>query len=352
MAKRRAPPGCFWRGDILFGRKRINGRLVRWSLETSDPAVARQRQKAGASKLTAVKHGDITRTYADTIELWSKWIGRQVSPGTVKRYAVSLGQLDGLIGDARQILDIDGKLIAEIVRARTAAGATNATIKRDLGALSSVMNFAMDQGWIETNPVLPRLRRIKERRNPIVLPIRRDIDLVIERAPGMLKDLVEAAIATGARQTELLSAKREHVDHARRQITLYKTKRNKPRTIDLEPLGGYLLIQSLPTYVGSPLLFWHSNGQPYRNFSSQFAGVVARAREWAVANGAEFRRFRFHDLRHLHAVEFLKAGGDIYDLCKRMGHSSVKVTEGYLAYLTADEERAAKSQKISVGGRQ
>ncbi len=48
------------------------------------------------------------------------------------------------------------------------------------------------------------------------------------------------------------------------------------------------------------------------------------------------------DLRHLHAVEWLRSGRSIYDLQKRLGHSSIKTTEGYLAYLTPDEERTVK----------
>jgi hypothetical protein len=43
-----------------------------------------------------------------------------------------------------------------------------------------------------------------------------------------------------------------------------------------------------------------------------------------------------------HAVQFLKAGGDIYDLQKRMGHASIKTMEEYLKFLTAEEERAVK----------
>ena len=76
---------------------------------------------------------------------------------------------------------------------------SNATIKRDLVALSSVMNFAIDQGWRDDNPVLPRLRRIKERRDPIVLPLQAHIDLVIARCPGMVADVVKVAMATGVR---------------------------------------------------------------------------------------------------------------------------------------------------------
>ena len=55
----------------------------------------------------------------------------------------------------------------------------------------------------------------------------------------------------------------------------------------------------------------------------------------------DFRRFRFHDLRHLHAVQYLKDGHSIYDLQHRLGHTSIKTTEMYLVYLTPDEKRMA-----------
>ena len=61
-----------------------------------------------------------------------------------------------------------------------------------------------------------------------------------------------------------------------------------------------------------------------------------------------FRRFRFHDLRHLHAVEYLKVGGSLYDLSKRLGHTSVKTTEIYLDFLTADEAAKAKAGHRSL----
>jgi hypothetical protein len=43
---------------------------------------------------------------------------------------------------------------------------------------------ARDQGWLESNPVLARMRRVEEQRQPITLPRQEDIALVVERAPG------------------------------------------------------------------------------------------------------------------------------------------------------------------------
>jgi integrase/recombinase XerD len=340
--QRKAPAGCFWRGNALWGRIYIHGREIRRSLQTSDPKIAAQRRKAAQERVIADKFGDATRDFVEVIEAWSRWITRQVGPATCRRYACSLDQLQPYL-DGKTLSVIDGRLVSEIAQARASAGVSNATIKRDLVALSSVMNFAIDQGWRDDNPVLPRLGRIRERRDPIVLPPRAHIDLVIARCPGMVADVVRAAMATGARQDELLKARRDSVDHARRQLTIIG-KGNKQRVIDLDPFGGYASISALPAYAGKPLLFWHSDGESYKNFAGNFHRTMRQTAAWAKAKGVEFRPFRFHDLRHWHAVQWLKEGRSIYDLQRRLGHTSIQTTEVYCQYLTADEERIAKQQ--------
>jgi integrase/recombinase XerD len=57
-----------------------------------------------------------------------------------------------------------------------------------------------------------------------------------------------------------------------------------------------------------------------------------------------------HDLRHLYAVEALRGGMDIYTLSKQLGHTSVKTTEIYLDFLTADEAQRAKQGLAQKGG--
>ena len=244
---------------------------------------------------------------------------RAVGPKTATRYLVSLKQLAPWL-DGRALSDINGRLVAEIIRERQRSGVTNATIKRDLGALSSVMNFAILQGWAEANPVLAKLALVPERRDPILLPTDRDIALVIERAPGMVGQMMRAALVTGAREDELAKAKRIDIDHTRRQMTIVG-KRNKLRVIDLAPFDGYESFSALPAYVGKPFLFWHDEGVPYTSFAPTFAKLVKRVEAWAAANGVEFRRFKFHHLRHRHAVDWLKSGRDIYTLQGRLGHT-------------------------------
>jgi integrase/recombinase XerD len=282
------------------------------------------------------------------LEEWSHWITNQVRPATASRYACSLDQLAPWL-DGKDVLEIDGPLVAQIGAERSKK-ISNATLKRDLGALSSVMNFCIDHGYCEHNPVIPRLRRVKERRDPIMLPDKAHIQMVAQRAPGMMGHLVKAAIATGARQGELLRAQRRHIDHTRRQMT-FIGKGNKLRVIDLSPYHGFDLLAHLPTFsvASDAYLFWHDNGQPYAvgSFKGNFVKFMRAMCAWAKANGVDFRPFRFHDLRHWHAVHFLKDSiGTIYDLKERLGHTSLTVTEGYLKYLTPEEQRAAKSVGI------
>jgi hypothetical protein len=95
-----------------------------------------------------------------------RWDG-QVGKKTFTR-CVSLVQLAPFL-ENKKLLEIDGRPIGHIVRERGAV-ITKATVKRDLCALSSVMNYAVAQEYRENNPVLPWLKNIKERRDPIVEP--------------------------------------------------------------------------------------------------------------------------------------------------------------------------------------
>jgi integrase/recombinase XerD len=340
MAKRKAPAGCFWRGDTLYGRVRVHGRLIRWSLDTDDPAVAKARRQAGKERAVADKFGDARRGFEEVFTVWELQLLRTVGAKTAKRYLCSLGQL-ALWLDGRALADIDGRLVAEIIRERQGSGVTNATIKRDLGALSSVLNYAILQGWLEANPVLAKLALVPERRDPILMPSDHDIALVIERAPGMVGPMMQAALATGAREDELAKAKLVDIDHTRKQMTIIG-KRNKLRVIDLAPFDGYQFLIALPAYVGKPWLFWHQDGVRYSSFAPTFNKLMNRVEAWARENSVEFRRFAFHHLRHRHAVDWLKSGRDIYTLQGRLGHTSVKTTEMYLEYLTPQEAHVAK----------
>ena len=70
------------------------------------------------------------------------------------------------------------------------------------------------------------------------------------------------------------------------------------------------------------------------------------AGKWAWARRKlTLPHFRLHDLRHAYAIAEIRTGRDIYDLSRHMGHSSVKVTEGYLAYRSTGPSTGSPMRK-------
>jgi hypothetical protein len=89
------------------------------------------------------------------------------------------------------------------------------------------------------------------------------------------------------------------------------------------------LLEAVPRYLNCRLFFWPGEDEGFQNFASNYA---------AQKKSHKFR-FRFHDLRHKLVVDYLRRGGNIYDLQKVLGHSSIKTTELYLNYLDPEEQK-------------
>jgi integrase/recombinase XerD len=359
--KRKAPSGMQWRGDVLYSEFQIRGVAIRKSLRTNDPTIAKARlAELRRDANTEAYGGGGPRLLIDVIEAWkasmrgnsdaTTWRGK-VGKETFTRYCCSLLQIvDHLEG--KKLTQVNKALVAEIVDARSRE-VTTATIKRDLGALSSVMEFACARDWCESNPVLPWLRRLKERRDPICEPRDQDIALVIARARGMWPYIVEAALRTGIRQDALLGLRRDAIS-ARGELTVVD-KGNKLRVVTLNE-DDRAFFARIPVFAGKPWLFWRTAdkrvrtgseraatlvGDPIEDAGPAFAREMHRVESWARANGVEFRAFRFHDLRHKFAIEYMRRGGSIYSLQQTMGHSTVRMTEQYLRYLTPEQALVA-----------
>jgi integrase/recombinase XerD len=333
----------FLRGSIHWARFQVAGKEFRGSLSTRDERVARKRAQEWYDREVGIaKFGEDRKSYLDVFAAWSLHIADQVGETTRRRYAVSLKQLEPFLKPLF-FDEIDRDLVGTIVRERRAAGVKVATVRRDLTALSSVIEYAIDEGWRpdESNPALARTKRLKENREPIVLPLAEDIAYVIGRAPGLFAKMIEAARDSGCRQDELAKAQRRLLDRGRRQLTI-RRKGNQIRTISV-PDAAWATISAIPAHLTGPWLFWHGKGEPYRNVSARFNELVKAAQKAAQREGREFRPFTFHHLRHFYSVMYLKNGGNIYALQQHLNHKSITTTELYLAFLTPEEAAAAKA---------
>jgi len=200
-----------------------------------------------------------------------------------------------------------------------------------------VLRWCVAHNWREDNPARNWDRSIiRERRDPIILPTDADIDRVVADAPGYFANLIRFAQFTGMREEECASLERSQIDMRWRAAQLTETKTNRPRSVPLDDRAAGT-IPGTP-HLRCPYVFWHEPGERYRNVASRFRVIARRA--------LAARAFRFHDLRHWFAVDYLRRGGSIYRLQQILGHASIKTTELYLNYLTPDEAERAKAASI------
>jgi integrase/recombinase XerD len=236
------------------------------------------------------------------------------------------------------LADIKSKTISEMARARKIAGATAATIRRDLTAVSRVLTHAESQGLYEGNPTLSFRKTLRERRDPIELPTKEAVETVITASPRRFGALIRAAELTGCRLDELVQAQWRDFDPKAGTLRIGKGKGNKSRTISLSEDATRHILGTVRV-LGSDVIFCHDSGLAYANASSNFSQICRRIEKVRPS----FKRFRFHDLRHLYAVRALLDGMDLWTLSRQLGHTSVKVTEhSYLAFLTPEQGVAAR----------
>lgn len=338
------PTGLYRRGEIIWARFKVRGIEYRESLRTRSVAIAERRLKAvkleieeraffGAAEIVSWKAAVVS-----WVSLGPRAIG--ITQSTFDRYKVSLGQLREWLDD-QDIHQVDGKLLKRVVQDRQRRGATNATIRRDMTAISSVLAHCVDKDWLEENAAKTIDRsRFKERRVKIILPRPESLELVFVLA-SRFTDMAELSLETGMREEEVASLAHDRIDRARAVATLEENKGNRIRQVPLTA-KALEIIDRQPRFFRSPHVFWRGQGERFGNVGAQFYATVQRVARKAAQQDATFKRFRFHDLRHLFAVNFLREGrGGIYDLQQILGHSSVKTTELYLDHLTPEEKRVA-----------
>lgn len=312
-----------------YARVQIRGRDIRRSLRTASRSEALKRLKVILDQAEHIRfHGEARHTWKEAVVEWAKAAAANIKPNTLKRYLVSLGQVRGIL-DGLYVDEITTKTISRIARRPSVS---NATRRRDLTAVSVVLRWCAAHGWREDNPARIWDRSVvRERREPIVLPADGDIDLLVATAPGNFARMIRAAQYSGMRQEEIASLRRDQIRGS--SVQLVNTKNGRPRAVPLDERAVGTLAGTIP-FVGSSYVFWHNQGERYRNVSSRFRVLVKRS---------GVRPFRFYDLRHWYAVDYLRRGGSIYTLSQILGHSSVKVTEIYLQFLTPEEADSSKA---------
>lgn len=200
-----------------------------------------------------------------------------------------------------------------------------ATVNRELSRFRHMMKCAVDWSYIKTNPS----RGVKELREPpgrVRYLDQQEIERLLDAcspdgfpsklAGVYLRSIVQIALFTGMRRSEILGLTWKDVDLKRGYIALDKTKNNERRTI---PVGDTLrqVFESLPRHLHSEKVFPNINGN-----------MVTMAFRRACKR-AGIEDFKLHDCRHCYASNLTMGGENLRTVQTLLGHKSTRMTERY-----------------------
>jgi integrase len=132
--------------------------------------------------------------------------------------------------------------------------------------------------------------------------------------------VIRLLLLTGARKSEILTARWEYVRLDLRLLVVPLSKSGKPRHIPLSD-EALAIITSLQRRHGCPWLFPGHN--PEKPLSDVFLFWKQLRQELGMPD------VRIHDLRHTFASCLVNAGHSLYEVQKLLGHSDPKITMRY-----------------------
>ena len=170
---------------------------------------------------------------------------------------------------------------------------------------------------------------------------------IVRQSPNpMLYPVIGFLLLTGARKSEALNLKWDHIDFERRLWTVPLSKSGKPRHIPLSE-GALRLLEQAREVAASFRL-----AGPYA-FPNVETGQRLRdiTHAWDTARkAAGLGDVRLHDLRHSYASALVNEGRSIYEVQKLLGHANISTTERYahLSQQTLAEGAAKVDEHFAI----
>ncbi|HHK4572155.1 TPA: tyrosine-type recombinase/integrase [Pseudomonas aeruginosa] len=309
--------------------KSATGKLVRRSSGTADYSAAKALEQQERAKAWKEKEMGVNppRTFEEVIIPYLQH-ARQHQ----RSYETTVHRIKPLreYFAGRVVNDLGCQDIRGYGAHRLDAGASPATINRELAALSAAINHCNTElEWALPNPVKGRKMREAEGRDRWLT--RAEVEALcraarVQKFGPMLEDFIRLAVNTGCRREEMLGLEWRRVDFANRLIYLEAshTKAGKRRSIPINEGAMAALKRRMAfrseTSPECPWVFARANGDRVVSLSAGFK---------QACQAAKIADFTIHDLRHTCAAWLVSAGVPLADVRDLLGHSTVAMTERY-----------------------
>ncbi len=239
----------------------------------------------------------------------------------------------------------------QLIKGLTERGHNARGLNNIVGIFKRILIEAVKENRLEKNP-LQYLKELREPPRPDIYLSGDQIHKILNSNHGRyFYSLFLVAINTGMRRGELAGLCWDRVSFERNFIEITRlrdrsglndrTKTTKSRRfIPMNAVVRNHLLE-LKESALKEVVFLDDDGNPFD------VNHLYREFDKALKRAGIKEHFRFHDLRHTFASHFMMNGGNIYDLQKIMGHTSLEMTQRY-AHL-APEHLVKAANVVSFG---
>ena len=152
---------------------------------------------------------------------------------------------------------------------------------------------------------------------------------LINACQGAFRQLVQAALQTGARYSELARFKAADFNPDTGTIAIGKSKTGKSRHVVLTEEGAAFFAELCAGHRGGDLLLRQPSGEPWKP-SSQTLPLMRACGRAGITPAVNF-----HSLRHTYASLSVMSGAPLLVVAKNLGHADTRMCERHYAHLAS-----------------
>ena len=355
-----------WEARVTVGRNPSTGKQIQKSIYGKTQAeVSRKLRELCKEVDDGIYKEPVKYTVKDWAEIWLNEYTGDLKPLTVKQYTTYINNRIVKNMGSVKLTRLDTPIIQRFYNQLTKEGLSPVTIKNIHSILHSMLETAVEVGYMRTNP--SNVCRLPKPEKKQIKPLENaDISKLLEALKGdKYESLYTVDLFTGLRQGELLGLTWDCIDFKKGTMYIYRQlqfnkgsyyftslKNGKTRTIALAPYVLNILRNQKAWQAECQLKSYGMwNNKDDLVFTNELGGHLTQNYTYRhfkkIVSNIGIPDARLHDLRHTFAVSSLQSGNDVKTVQEALGHHTAAFTLDVYGHVT-EEMRKASADRLET----
>ena len=355
-----------WEARITVGRNPSTGKQIQKSIYGKTQAEVSKKLRELCKEVDdGIYKEPVKYTVKDWAEIWLNEYTSNLKPLTVKQYTTYINNRIVKNMGSVKLTRLDTPIIQRFYNQLTKEGLSPVTIKNIHSILHSMLETAVEVGYMRTNP--SNICKLPKSEKKQIKPLENaDISKLLEALKGdKYESLYTVDLFTGLRQGELLGLTWDCIDFKKGTMYIYRQlqfnkgsyyftslKNGKTRTIALAPYVLNILRNQKAWQAECQLKSYGMwNNKDDLVFTNELGGHLTQNYTYRhfkkIVSNIGIPDARLHDLRHTFAVSSLQSGNDVKTVQEALGHHTAAFTLDVYGHVT-EEMRKASADRLET----